>query len=91
MNDLANELLTIILVNIEIDELMYLRVVNTRWQEVIESAFKSKRSLLLTEHSDKSWIMKSFSLEPKDFVRYNLKRNDGDRQIDYLNNPDFVI
>src|SRR5699024_9271946 len=82
MDHLPNEILSKILTNISIQELIQLRAVSTRWQLVIEAFCQQKRSLILfrvkEEEEDNSVFnydcpgLKSLWLNSNHFVQLHL-------------------
>src|SRR5699024_3639221 len=89
---LPNELLTTILGNIKIQELIHLRVVCTRWLAVIESLCQLKPSLLLTNKEEYLMYHQRW-LDPNDFTKIELKHDQERRSALNLSettlSPDF--
>ena len=74
LSHLPPELLALILENIDIIELIHLRLVNSQWQAVIESLFHLKRSLLLRRDLHSDFNHTSLWLEPKEFTVINISK-----------------
>ena len=65
-----------ILNDIEFGELLHLRAVNTRWQEVIESSFHSKQSLLLSNCKiDDDPFVNDLWLDLKNFINFKISES----------------
>src|SRR5699024_1803141 len=84
LNHLPKELLTIILANIEVQELHHLRAVCILWLELIESMCQLKRSLLLiTKDSDVN--LNELWINSNHFTRIELKFDDEKRPVAWRN------